>query len=853
MLFKIIPVKSVRTKMERGTSMHHLKSRRVFSWLVLLPPLFAFAPHLQAQAPRLVFDATAPPLTPQPVTAHLGTNLAPNGDEIAVNSQYLTRNGKPWIPVMGEFHFSRYPEAYWEEEILKMKASGVQVIATYVFWIHVEEIQGQFDWTGQRDLRKFASLCAKHGMLLYMRIGPWDHGEVRNGGLPDWVLKNSPVRSNNPVYLSEVEKFYAEIGRQLHGLLWKDGGPVIGIQIENEYSSRGPGMGREHLLTLKKMAISSGLDVPLYTVTGWDNADVPNDEFLPVYGGYPAAPWDGSRTVFPSSEVYAFRFASRISGDMGAQGGANDTSAHHDSSLRSAVPFLTAEVGGGIQDTYHRRPLLAPEDIEAMIPVVVGSGANLLGYYMYQGGENPDGKLTTLQESQRTGYPNDLPTKNYDFQAPLGEFGQMHPQLLELKLDHYFLNDFGSELAPARVVEPEPHPSNPRDTSVVRASLRIDGEHGFLFVNNYIREQKMPARPETQFEVKVPGKTFLIPATPVTVPANSFFYWPVNMSIQGIPMRYSTAQPILKTHSGGDDFIFFAKLPGIPVEFAFPAEFHSAIQANRGAIAVKGGLLRTQNVEPGREIALTVHGATGRTHLVVLSSEDAKCLWRITTGEHEIVLLTHAQVFSKGRQVVLRQIGDPDFDVAIFRPAPDHVGDPATVGAQPSALGLFVRVTRRLARKGITLQSTRIRDFGRALEPLVGPHPPWRQTGVAMTPEESSFAQAAVWHLTIPKNATDGLSDIYLSIHYQGDEARLLNGSHLIDDEFFNGAAWQIGLKRFLTEPAATNFTLEILPLNEKAHIFFEPRFAPRFDSNGQAGSLQSIEAIPEYEIDLPM
>ena len=105
---------------------------------------------------------------------------------------------------MGEFHYSRMPEAQWEEEILKMKAAGVEIIATYVIWIHHEEIEGQFDWSGQRDLRRFVQLCGKHGMYVYPRIGPWAHGEVRNGGLPDWVLKRSAVRRNDPSYLSEL-------------------------------------------------------------------------------------------------------------------------------------------------------------------------------------------------------------------------------------------------------------------------------------------------------------------------------------------------------------------------------------------------------------------------------------------------------------------------------------------------------------------------------------------------------------------------------------------------------------------------------------------------------------------------
>src|ERR1700694_4629431 len=91
----------------------------------------------------------------------LGFSIAgqsPDGHVLSANSRYLTRDGKPWFPVMGEFHFSRYPETGWEKEILKMKAGGIQVISTYIFWIHHEEIEGQFDWTGQRDVRRFVDL-----------------------------------------------------------------------------------------------------------------------------------------------------------------------------------------------------------------------------------------------------------------------------------------------------------------------------------------------------------------------------------------------------------------------------------------------------------------------------------------------------------------------------------------------------------------------------------------------------------------------------------------------------------------------------------------------------------------------
>ena len=75
------------------------------------------------------------------------------------NHQYLIKDGKPWFPVMGEMHYSRYPKAYWKESIYKMKAGGVEVVSTYVIWIHHEEIEGEYDFSGNRDLRGFLQVC----------------------------------------------------------------------------------------------------------------------------------------------------------------------------------------------------------------------------------------------------------------------------------------------------------------------------------------------------------------------------------------------------------------------------------------------------------------------------------------------------------------------------------------------------------------------------------------------------------------------------------------------------------------------------------------------------------------------
>jgi beta-galactosidase GanA len=124
--------------------------------------------------------------------------------------------------------------------------------------------------------------CQQVGLDVILRIGPWCHGEVRNGGFPDWLQKLGDtnalkLRSDDPTYLGYVQKLYEQIGQQARGLLWKDGGPVIGIQLENEYG--GP---LQHLLTLKNMAQAAGMDVPLYTHTGNGGGA----ELLPVSGVY---------------------------------------------------------------------------------------------------------------------------------------------------------------------------------------------------------------------------------------------------------------------------------------------------------------------------------------------------------------------------------------------------------------------------------------------------------------------------------------------------------------------------------------------------------------------------------------
>lgn len=808
-----------------------------------LIPLSSFASSADRQV--VLIDASRPDRTPGPARYDAGSSRSPAGDEIGLNSRYLTFNGKPWIPVMGEFHFSRYPRARWEEEILKMKASGVEVIATYVIWIHHEEIRGQFDWAGQRDLRAFAQLCARRGMYLVVRIGPWAHGEVRNGGFPDWVVQQGHTRQNDPFYLQAVRTWYAEMGRQVNGLLWKDGGPIIGVQLENEYAARGQNAGEAHILMLKKLAREAGFDVPLYTVTGWDNAVVPQRAVLPVYGGYPDAPWDASLTDWKTPELYAFRTRTRVAADLPA-----------DSTLQDPVPFLTAELGAGNEPTYHRRPILKPDDVAATVPVMLGSGVNLLGTYMFQGGENPDGRLTTLQESQTTGYPNDVPLKSYDFQAPLGEFGEERASFRKLKVFQYFLNDFGADLAPMAVAPAAVQPKTPADLGPIRASVRVHSGSGFLFVNNHVRHAQMPARPAVQFEIRIPEQVLTLPSHPIDIPSGAYFIWPFNLRVEGIGIRYATAQLFTRLRSPGGNTLVFEAQRGIPVDFAFDAGT-KVESASSGGVSHQAGITLLEGIEPGLNSSIELSGPSGaHVRILVFTAEEAENAWKIHTSGTDRLLITPQDFFSDDTQPVracLQSRGAPQFDFTLL-PAPPsdpHATLPLTRVRTSAQMAHFA------ARADAVEPAIRVDQIQPAAEAdpirLGPPRAPAGQR-VAEAPSGSAFQHAAQWQITLPAIATNAMDELFLRIRYTGDVARLYGSGNLLDDNFYNGAPWDVGLSRFLDLRKSNRLALDILPLRQDAPIYIETDHRPAFNGARQVVSLDSVELVPQYrlEVDLP-
>ena len=568
-------------------------------------------------------------------------NPGPAGKEILLNSKYITIGGKPVVPVMGEIHFSRCPKAEWEDRILKMKANGINIIATYVFWIHHEEIEGQFDWSGDKDFRSFIQLCQKHNLYVYPRIGPWCHGEVRNGGTPDWILSKKDLvdRSNNPLYQQYAERWYKNVAAQMDGLYYKDGGPIIGIQLENEYR-RGPG-GNAHILWLKQTAQKYGMDVPMYTVTGWGNASVPQDEVVPLFGGYPEEPWQTD--IIPAKDNLNFTFEAPMNDEgIGADVAGKEGKSATD---HTRYPYLTCEIGVGNQISYHRRPILNQYDGLAIATTKTGSGSNLPGYYVFTGGSNPVGTLTTLEENQdETGYWNQYCDISYDFQASIGETGELAPSYHQVKKLHYFLNEFGDRLAPMTPVIPK----GQKPKELLQWSVRVNGNAGFVFGMNYYRNNVKPLQKGVQLQIELPEGQLTFPSKPVDIKDSCIFIWPFNFDMEGVLLKYATAQPLCHTAPGQ---WFFIQNLGVQPEFCFDATLVKSVKATTGIVSQKDGKFIVTDIKPGYANSLIVKTKSGKSLTIkVLSVEEANHAWFFK--ERNSLYVSNANLYLNGHELV---------------------------------------------------------------------------------------------------------------------------------------------------------------------------------------------------------
>jgi len=763
-----------------------------------------------------------------------GTNL--RGDSYEVNNFYFLRNNNPFIPVTGEFHYSRYPHKYWEESIRKMKAGGINIIATYVFWNIHEEYEGTFDWEGDKNLRSFIELCAKNDMPVIVRIGPYCHGEIRNGGLPDWLFgRPFNVRSNDPAYLEYVERLYTETGKQLRGLLFKDNGPVIGVQLENEYQHSAspwaltyPGqpadwtvaesdrpvikegvsvadvfnpyekLGREHMRVLKALAEKAGLIVPFITATGWGNAAIIENESIPVTAAYPYPSW------IPGSSLSDFFLYT-------------DLQENPDYSPVSYnprdYPYFPAEIGGGMCNNYHRRLTVPAESLDALINRFLGSGSNGLGYYMFHGGATPRGDQYFFSDEAYA-----YPKINYDYQAPIGQYGQVNPSFHRLKLIHFFLNSFGDRLACMSLYLPASHSGiTASDTSFLRYSVRSDGNSGFVFLNNFQDHLEIPDKTGIRISVRTSTEAITIPETGgFTLKGSENLILPFNFDLGGVKLNYATAQ--LLTTAGDEKnphFIFFVT-EGLTPEFSVSRSNVSGISGESCQLVSdnKRWLIRC----PAQSEFTISRKSGGEIKILVLEKSMALESWIFHRAEKKYLAFTDAVLLDKGDSVEFIKPGSPSFSLTVYPGLP----------SKPSL------------------------DRG-TLTSISGEKSILREYRIDLTMEKFELKTEKIGEnklqLTFPPSLPPGVHDVFLKIDYTGDTGMSFMNGVLVDDHFYYGQPWIIGLKKFYDLPQHTMMLLYFRPFYSNAPYLgdLDQSRIPDFSETRSFLKLNNVEAIPEY------
>ena len=755
-----------------------------------------------------VYELSIPEVAKKIYNGHLKLGgTSPTGGSIEVNSFYMMENGKPVIPIMGEFHYSRYPVEQWEESILKMKAGGLTVIPTYVFWNVHEEKEGVFDWSRNKDLRKFIELCHKHDMSVIVRIGPFCHGEIRNGGLPDWLFaKPLEVRSNDANYLKYVGRLYKEIAARLKGLYYKDGGPVIGIQIENEHQHSAapwaicyPGerkdftsatydssitmvgvsaqekkittaeLGELHMRTLKEMAEKEGMITPLYTATGWGNAAVIGNEAIPVTAAY----------TYP---FWAEPFMSQFCLFKDIQRNPDYEPVRYDT---EKYPSFCAEMGVGIQMIYARRPIVKAKAAEALMVRTLGSGANGIGYYMYHGGSTP-------KRSNNSGFfsdePMGVPKISYDFQAPIGEFGLIRDSYQNLRVLHTFLKDFSSLLAPMETVLSEGYDRiTPDNRETLRYAVRVKDNSGFIFMTNFQDHDTARIDQENiQFKLNLQSEKLMIPAKGTfTLKKDVSAILPFNLRMEDAVLKYATAQLLTKIEDNGFEHYFFFAPEGLTPEYSFDK---STLRSGKAFYTPM----------PGTKSTFTVTTKQGKKlKVTTLTREQALN----TTKVNDHILITRATVLPEKDKCTLLSLGENRIDYILY---PSHVG-----WKQQSAEVEAVHVTADWKKVGVRRMTVHV--------------------------EQPSLPQ---------------VNEYFLRIHYVGDVAMAFMNDSMILDHFYYGAPWTIGLKRFQKELKEHDMNFYVRPLHKKASFLNDlpSEVIPDFTQQEEICNISHVEIVPEYK-----
>lgn len=316
---------------------------------------------------------------------------APSPHTFAVANGQFQFDGHPYQILSGEMHYPRVPRAYWRDRFRKARAMGLNTITTYVFWNLHEPRPGVYDFSGDNDVAEYIREAQQEGLNVILRPGPYVCAEWDLGGYPSWLLKDRTLtlRSTDPKYLAAMSRWFTRLAREIKPLLLINGGPIIAIQVENEYGSFGD--DHTYMEAVKSALLHSGLAEPstlLYTADGADELSK---------GALPELP-----------AVINFG-----SGDAKAEFAKLKT-------LRPAGPFMSGEYWAGWFDHWgEHHHTTDPASNAAEYEWMLRQGYSV-SMYMFHGGTS----FGWMNGANSNGTNYEPDTTSYDYDAPLNESGQ---------------------------------------------------------------------------------------------------------------------------------------------------------------------------------------------------------------------------------------------------------------------------------------------------------------------------------------------------------------------------------------------------------------------------------------------
>ncbi len=306
-------------------------------------------------------------------------------------------DGKPFVVKAAELHYPRIPKPYWDNRIKLCKALGLNTICLYVFWNSHEQRPDVFDFTGQNNLREFVELCQANDMKVILRPGPYVCAEWEMGGLPWWLLRKKDIRlrENDPYFLERVDRFQQAVAGQVGDLTIDNGGPIIMVQVENEYGSYG--IDKEYIANIRDMIRKNFGDSITLFQCDWASNFLNNglDDL-----------------------VWTVNFGT----------GANiDQQFEKLREVRPDAPLMCSEFWSGWFDKWGANHETRPAaDMVAGIDEMLSKGISF-SLYMTHGGTN----WGHWAGANSPGYAPDV--TSYDYDAPISESGQTTPKYWELR------------------------------------------------------------------------------------------------------------------------------------------------------------------------------------------------------------------------------------------------------------------------------------------------------------------------------------------------------------------------------------------------------------------------------------